>query len=209
MAARVTVVGIGPGHPDYLPPIAGRAICSAGVLLGSARALATFGQANQKQIEITGRLAEVLAAIERYKSTAYITVMVSGDPGFYSLVPFLLKHLPPDELELIPGLSSVQVAFCRIKTVWQDARLVSLHGRSFASIKPLLAEPGKTAFLTGPECMPAYIAQQLLELGWPNCSVYLCEKLSYDDEHVIRTDLVSTVDETGFSHSVMVVLGDE
>lgn len=209
MAVNVTVVGIGPGHPDYLPPVAKRAIRSAHVLIGSRRALATFGKENQRQIVISGQLAEVTEVINKYKLTAKIAVLVSGDPGFYSLVPYLLQHLPPEDMEIIPGLSSMQVAFCRIKTVWQDADLLSLHGRSFESIRTILTKPGKVGFLTDPEHTPAHIADYLLKAGWPNCPVYLCEKLSYPDERIVCTDLASTIGEQGFSHSVMVVLGHE
>lgn len=209
MAARVTIVGIGPGHPDYLPPIAARAIRSAQVLIGSSRALSTFANANQRKIAITGQLADVIEAIHTYKLTAQIVVLVSGDPGFYSLVPYLLKHMSSDEIEIIPGLSSMQVAFCRAKTVWQDAQLLSLHGRGFESIRQCITEPGKVGFLTDPTYTPAAIADYLLKAGWPNCPVYLCEKLSYSEERVICTDLVSTLVEPGFTHSVMVVLGYE
>jgi precorrin-6B methylase 1 len=87
--------------------------------------------------------------------------------------------------------------------------LLSLHGRSFESIRPWLTKPGKVGFLTDPEHTPAKIADYLLKEGWPNCPVYLCEKLSYPEEKVICTDLVSTVTEEGFSHSVMVVVGHE
>lgn len=203
----MTVVGIGPGHPDYLPPIAGRVIGSAEVLIGSSRALATFGRENQRKVEIRGQLAEVLAAINKYRSTAQITVLVSGDPGFYSLVPFLQKYIPADELEIIPGLSSMQVAFCRAKTVWQDACLLSLHGRDFESIRPWILKPGKMGFLTDARHTSAKIASYLLAAGWPNCPVYLCEKLSYPEERVVCTDLRSAMDEEGFAHCVMVVLG--
>lgn len=208
MAVRVTVVGIGPGHPDYLPPIAGRVIEAAEVLIGSSRALSTFGKEKQRKITITGQMDDVLAAIDKYKS-AQIAVLVSGDPGFYSLVPYLLKHMPADEIEIIPGLSSMQVAFCRAKTVWQDACLLSLHGRDFPSIRPWITKPGKVGFLTDPRHTPADIANYLLQAGWPNCPVYLCEKLSYPEERVVCTDLVATTGEKGFTHSVMVVLGHE
>jgi cobalt-precorrin-7 (C5)-methyltransferase len=209
MAHTVTIVGIGPGHPDYVPPIADRAIRAAEVLIGSKRALATFAHPSQIQVEITGKLSLIIEAIRRYYAVKRITVMVSGDPGFYSLVPYLQKHFSSEQLDIIPGLGSMQVAFCRAKTVWQDAQLLSLHGRQFESVQKLLDKPGKVGFLTDPEHTPAVIAKYLVDAGWPNCPVVLCEKISYPDERVVKTDLHAVLYELGFPHSVMVVIGSE
>lgn len=206
MADQITIVGIGPGHPDYVPPIAMRAITSAQVLVGSKRALETYADSSQLQIEITGDLAAVADGIIQHYSSKRVAVMVSGDPGFYSLLPFLLKHFRPEEIEVIPGIGSMQTAFCQAKTVWHDAQLVSLHGRDFASVQDILAKPGKMGFLTDHQHSPAVIARYLLDLGWPNCKVFLCERLSYPDQRICETDLMSTLHEPGFKHGIMVVM---
>lgn len=207
MAAKVTVIGIGPGHPDYLLPVAKRAMRAAQVLIGSKRALSTFARPGQVQIEITGRLEEVITAVNEYRLTAPVAVLVSGDPGFYSLLPYLRQHLTADDLEVIPGVSALQIAFCRLKTAWQDADLLSLHGRDWESVRLRLTKPAKVAFLTDREHTPARIAGLLLQAGWPDCPVFLAENLSYPAERVIWTDLRSAAAEQGFAHSVMVVLG--
>jgi cobalt-precorrin-7 (C5)-methyltransferase len=206
MASKIVVVGIGPGHPDYVPPIASRAIRAAQVLIGSRRALATFADSSQIQVEITGALSAVVDVIRQHREIRPVTVMVSGDPGFYSLLSYLLEHFRPAELDIIPGIGSMQMAFCRAKTVWQDARLVSLHGRRLENVADLLVTPCKIGFLTDSQHCPAVIANYLLNLGWPNCTVYLCEKLSYPDERVVQTDLYAATHEVGFAHGIMVVM---
>jgi len=206
MASKIVIVGIGPGHPDYVPPIASRAIRAAQVLIGSRRALETFADPSQIQVEITGALSAVAEVIRQHREIRSVTVMVSGDPGFYSLLSYLLENFRPAELDIIPGIGSMQMAFCRAKTVWQDARLVSLHGRKLEHVGHLLVTPGKTGFLTDSKHSPAVIARYLLNLGWPNCKVYLCEQLSYPDERIVQTDLHAAVQEVGFTHGIMVVM---
>lgn len=207
MAAKIVIAGIGPGHPDYVPPITQRAIREATVLVGSRRALATFANSSQIQVEITGKLSAVVDAIKFHYQTQQVTVMVSGDPGFYSLLPYLLKHFNSDGIEVLPGIGSMQTAFCRAKTAWHDAQLLSLHGRGLKDVGDVLAKPGKVGFLTDDLHGPDVIARHLLELGWPNCPVYLCEKLSYPDERAVKTDLRSAAKEQGFAHGIMVVMG--
>ena len=53
MQNKIIVVGIGPGSPDYLLPIALKKIKNAKVLVGSARALRTYGQEVIKKYNIT------------------------------------------------------------------------------------------------------------------------------------------------------------
>ena len=104
-------MGIGPGSPDYLLPIALKKIKNAKVLVGSARALRTYGQEGIKKYNITGDLTAVMTFIEENLRSADVIVLVSGDPGYYSLLPALKRTFSTVEIEVIPGISSMQVAF--------------------------------------------------------------------------------------------------
>ena len=64
-----------------------------------------------------------------------ITIIVSGDTGYYSLVPYLSKNLSKDILNIIPNISSYQYLFSKIGENWQNFRLASVHGREFDYIK--------------------------------------------------------------------------
>lgn len=69
-------------------------------------------------------------------------------------------------------------------------------------------EGRKLGFLTDPEQNPAHIAKVLMELGWPkDTKAAACERLSYDDEQIVRGTLAELSTLDGFGHSVMVVLG--
>nr|WP_092067679.1 precorrin-6y C5,15-methyltransferase (decarboxylating) subunit CbiE [Dendrosporobacter quercicolus]NSL46716.1 precorrin-6y C5,15-methyltransferase (decarboxylating) subunit CbiE [Dendrosporobacter quercicolus DSM 1736]SDL61464.1 precorrin-6Y C5,15-methyltransferase (decarboxylating) [Dendrosporobacter quercicolus] len=206
MDYKIIVAGIGPGSPDYLLPVAKQAIDAAKVIVGSKRALAAFAPESAVQKTIGGDIDEVLQFIEAYRKRGDVVVMVSGDPGYFSLLAALRTLFPPEQLTVIPGVSSFQTAFARLALPWQDAELISMHGRQPQTDR-LTYRPGKKlGMLTDPCYQPARIAGLLLELGWPaSTPAWICAGLSYDGEEIIRSDLARLRDTEGFSHCVMVV----
>lgn len=203
---RIIVVGIGPGSPDYLLPIASRTISAAGVLVGSKRALDTFATPQQITKVIDKDIAGVLDFIEQQSFSQDVVVMVSGDPGFYSMLTSLRKRFSPEQLSVVPGISSVQLAFARVAEVWQDAALISMHGRTAADDVLCCRKGYKLGILTDNHHNPAHIAGILLQHGWSEAAqVWLCTNLSYDNEQIIATTLAEARKIPGFEHSVMVV----
>jgi len=206
MDHKIIVVGVGPGSLDYLPPIAARAIARATVLVGGERALAAFAPAGAQTRRIGRDIAGTLAYIRARLAAGDVTVLVSGDPGFYSLLAALSQEFGPERLEVIPGISSFQLAFARLARPWQDAVLVSLHGRGADDADLAFAPGKKLALLTDAAHTPRYIARELAARGWPDASpVWLCARLSYPDETVLATTLGRAAGQDGFEHCVMVV----
>lgn len=206
MEHTITVAGIGPGSPDYLLPAAKRAIEQATVLVGSQRVLCTYSRSDQKIYIITSDINGVLAFIDELDNKEQVVVLVSGDPGFYSLLAALRKRFGSARLAVIPGISSMQLAFARIAELWHDAVLVSMHGRRADDDQLVYKAGKKLGLLTDSKHTPAFIAHLLIEQGWPAAtSAWLCENLSYDTEKIISVTLEEASQITGFMHSVMVV----
>jgi precorrin-6B C5,15-methyltransferase / cobalt-precorrin-6B C5,C15-methyltransferase len=115
-----------------------------------------------------------------------IVVLTSGDPLFFGLGRLLLAELPPESLTFHPHLSSIQLAFSRIKQPWQDARLVSVHGRSLEELVQALQQGvKKIAVLTDGTNTPQVIARLLLGLDLPGrYRLWVCENLGGDQEQV-------------------------
>ena len=207
MEHKVIVVGIGPGSPDYILPIASRSIEMAKVLVGSQRALNAFAPRGIKTKVIDKDIKGVLTFISEFLPQSDVVVMVSGDPGFYSLLVALKANFKESQMTVIPGISSMQLAFSRISEVWQDAVLISMHGR-LASDEDLQYKPHKKLGIsTDYEHNPSHIAGVLLTHGWPSDSqVWLGEALSYEDENSKKITLGETTQIAGFTHCVMVVI---
>ena len=202
------VAGIGPGHPDYVLPAALRAIREAKVLVGGSRALSDFARDGQRTMTIRGDIPAVLAFIQEALSDSDVVVMVSGDPGYYSLLDALRRDFDGERLSVIPGISSVQFAFARLSLPWHDASLLSFHGRR-PSDEKLAYAPGRIiGMLTDTKNSSRTIPKLLMEMGWPgDAKAAICARLSYEDERVVRTTLAGAASEKEETHCVMVVMG--
>lgn len=206
MESIITVAGIGPGSLDYLLPAAHKAIDQATVLIGSRRALINLVREGQQQIVVDGNIAAVLDTIAEVPAYEKVVVLVSGDPGFYSLLAALKERFGSGRLKVIPGISSVQLAFARIGELWHDAVLTSMHGRYAEDSQLAYRQGKKLGLLTDGKHSPSYIACILLERDWPpDTPVWLCENLSYENENILETNLAEVSRVLGFTHSVMVV----
>ncbi len=208
MEHRIIVAGIGPGHPDYVLPAAARAIREARVLVGGARALADFARPGQRTMTIRGDIPAVLSFIRESLTGDDVVAIVSGDPGYYSLLDALRREFPADSLVVIPGISSIQFAFARLALPWHDASLLSFHGRQPAAGE-LEFWPGRSlGLLTDTKYNSRTISALLLEHGWPrDTKAAVCSRLSYEDETVWRTTLGEAAQAEEKKNCVMVVTG--
>lgn len=205
MEFPIWVIGIGPGHPDYVLPAAVRAVESARFLVGGSRALELFTHLNKDKKLIDRNLPEVLEYINDKCKQGSVAVLVSGDPGFYSLLSFLSKHIDSRNLRVIPGISSVQVAFAALKLPWQDAALLSLHGRPLEAIAHLLGEYPAVGLLTDPKVSPAQLADCLENQGLSQAEVYICKDLSYPNEQIIQLTPAELRVIKAFNNCVVVI----
>ena len=202
------VAGIGPGHPDYVLPAALRAIREAKVLVGGSRALSDFAREGQRTMAIRGDIPSVLSFIREALSDSDVVVMVSGDPGYYSLLDALRRDFDEDCISVIPGISSVQFAFARLALPWHDASLLSFHGRR-PSDDELAYAPGRViGMLTDGKRSSRTIPKLLMDMGWPKeTKAAICARLSYDDESIVRTTLAGATEAQEETHCVLVVMG--
>jgi len=183
------------------------AVAAADVLVGGQRALAPFFTAGKELLPVTADLrglAEQLRLLAREKK---VVVLVSGDPGFYSLLTYLRRYFSADELEVIPGVSSVQVAFARLAEPWQDAVFFSTHGRVGADIINDLLLPGKKAVLTDKVWTPGRIARAMLDCGARDSAVALCRSLTTAAEKIFLTKL-SALTDLDEGDCVMVIIDE-
>lgn len=202
----LNVIGIGPGSPDYLVPEAVKMIKEAEILIGGKRALALFPEHRGQKVEITGDLQKVINFIQNNLGNK-IAVLVSGDPGFHSLLPLLKKNFPQEKIKVIPGISSVQLAFARLAMPWHDAILLSLHGRNLDILSQYL-QAKKVALLTDPKNSPPKIAAFWLANGGADCLVHLCKNLSYDDEVILTCQMSQLAQLNDNAPCVMVIINE-
>ena len=206
MENKIIVAGIGPGAESFMTPAALEKIRAAKFLVGGRRALAEFSKPEQVTCAITRDLDAAINFIREKISVGEVVVMVSGDPGYYSMLDLLRKNFPPARIEVIPSISAMQLAFARLALPWHSATLLSFHGRRPADSDLKFAQGKVLGLLTDAEFNSKTIAQILLENGWAeNSSVAICARLSYADEKIIRTDLAAAAVSEPVKNCILIV----
>ncbi|MFI9582950.1 precorrin-6y C5,15-methyltransferase (decarboxylating) subunit CbiE [Streptomyces sp. NPDC052236] len=157
----ITVIGTGTGAP--LSVRDSQALADATLVVGGRRHLTAADiPAGAEQLAM-GPLAPALDAIEKQRAggEARVVVLASGDPGFFGIVRALAERFGADALDVRPGAGSVSVAFARIGLPWDDAVVVSAHGRDLRTAVNVCRAHAKTAVLTGPGAGPAELGAEL------------------------------------------------
>ena len=143
-----------------------------------------------------------------HEPTTRAVVLATGDPLFFGLGRLLLSAFPAEQLIFYPQVSAIQLAFSRLKLPWQDATLVSVHGRGELLLtRALKRGDSKIAVLTDNVLTPYAIAQMLEALELPICyQLWVCENLGAENEQVSRFRLASPPDERFAPLNVVVLL---
>lgn len=201
---KIKVIGIGPGHRDYVLPMAYKAVEDSDILIGGKRNLETFKDFKGSTFPITKDLKGVIDYIQQYKEEKKISIILSGDTGFYSMLDYLKKHFPKEELEVIPGITSLQYLFSKMKEPWQGAPLMSLHGRQQNFIEKL-EKYKKVGLLTDTLYTPERIAEILIEAGLQDVRMVVGENLSYPEERILEGKPKEIIEKVPYKMSVVVI----
>ena len=137
------MIGIGDNGAAGLLPQYIEWIHECDVLVGGERHLQFFPSFKKEKRTIKGGLSALVDDLQEEKRN--VVILVSGDPLFYGLGSVLAKKIP---LEIYPYTSSVQLAFSKMQESWQDAYIVSLHGRSIKGFAQKIDGRKKVAVLT-------------------------------------------------------------
>ncbi|GGZ03984.1 precorrin-6y C5,15-methyltransferase subunit CbiE [Streptomyces geysiriensis] len=153
----ITVVGMGAGAPPGADVAAG-----AELVVGGRRHLDAVRLPEGAERVVLGALAPALDTVAEYVSEGRpVTVLASGDPGFFGIVRVLAERFGAQRLDVRPGVSSVAAAFARVGLPWDDAVVASAHGRDLRTAVNLCRAHPKVAVLTGPGAGPAELGAAL------------------------------------------------
>ena len=195
MENKIFIIGIGPGSSEYLTKKAIDTVKASDYTVGSTRAIDLFEDVNNK---IAFNVGDLLEKLEKGVDLAIkgntVSILSTGDPGFSGVLNTVLriandKNFPKENIEVIPGISSLQLAAARNYIQWDNANVMTFHGREniedilevINNGKPTIALPSRKV---------RDMAQFLLDNGIDeNRKVVVCERLSYDDEKIVSSTL--------------------
>lgn len=207
---KVFIVGCGPGLKAYIPSKALYAIKKAEILVGSRQLLELFPNTGAEKVLLEKNYHVLISKIANWRFTKRVVVLVSGDPCFFSYAKMILNGLGKNSCEIIPGISSMQMAFAAIGETWEDACFISLHGRNMQTaqfIEKVIFNK-KVGILTDAKNTPAVIAGWLLQHRIANKKMFICENLSLPGQRIFETTLDSAMDIRTSGTTVVILKND-
>jgi precorrin-6Y C5,15-methyltransferase (decarboxylating) len=204
----IHVIGLGIAGWEGLDPAARDALRAAEIIIGSPRhlqMLPTGLAAEQRHYPSPfGALADTLEEL----AGRPVCLLASGDPLLHGIGGWLKRNPPAQRLVFHGNLSSIQAAFARIGLPWQDAEVVSVHGRPLTTLRPRLGVNRLLALLTDSHSHPAAIAGELLLAGHGAAQVWVAEALGTDRERVRHFRATELAEHDGSFHQPNVVIID-
>lgn len=186
---EIALIGMGSGNPDKLGIDSLEALNRADTVIGAKRLIEALDLKCAKYSEYDAQ--KILNIIlEKETDSANIAVVFSGDTGFYSGAAGLIKLLEKNGIgfKVFPGISSIQMLSASSGISWEDAKIVSIHGRE-ADYVGAVKENKKVFMLLNDASDIKEIAEKLMLSGVYNSEIITGIRLGYDDEKVIRSDI--------------------
>ncbi len=200
---KLFVLGVG---VDGLTGRQKKKLATCGLVVCAKRFLPLLYDFSGEIVSVTP-LTAALKAIRQGLSLDNVGILAGGDPLFFGIGRRLSAEFEPERLEFYPAVSLIQAACARFKIPWDDAALLSLHGRSHAHVPGLLLARTKSLVLTDGNYSPARLAGELLayldlieekELATA-CRVIVAENIGLENENIFVGSLAETV-ERDFAH---------
>ncbi len=210
MTHKITIIGIGDDGLEGLTRQALDQIAGAGTIFGAASLLRKVEQspahaAGQLLQPTIADLDEMALAIDNAKQLP-VVLLASGDPLFYGTSRFLCDKLGKDRFEVLPHVSSMQLAFARVKESWDEAYLTNMATQTIPRVVERIRSSEKVGIFTTDETSPAAIAGALIEQGIDYFTAYVCENLGSRDERVTRGTLQEIAKQKFANLNVMILL---
>lgn len=205
--SKVYIVGVLDSGAESLTAGALNIVSQAEVLIGSSRLLSFFSAISAAKIVLDGDLARTAGIVKDNLGKSHVVLLASGDPNFFGIGRYLAKQLGKESIEIVPNLTSLQLAFARIKEPWDDAKLLSAHSRPLEAIVAEARQGTRLGILTDNVNTPAVIARALLEAALADLyAVFVGSNLGGPDEKVVQFSLEDLSRMEVASPNVMVLI---
>lgn len=202
---KIPILGIGGDGLAGLTSRSRQLLADADVVFGSEAVLRLLSELKAPRFRIGADLQETLDAIRNAQSTKRIVIVASGDPLFYGVARYLCDKLGKERFEVIPHVSSMQLAFARIKESWEEAYLTDIGHRPLDDVLDRIRSSETVGLFTSEQHDPPAIARELLARGIDYFRAYVCENLGGPDERVTQGELADIAAMTFDPLNVMIL----
>lgn len=204
---KLVILGVGDDGLNGMTEAARLVLRESDLILGAEPTLRLLEGVETRKVSLDPEMPSVLQQVREALKNADRPVLVSyGDPLFYGVARYLTERLGKDHFEVLPHVSSMQLAFARVKESWEDAYLGSLSGRPLGAIIDRIRTAEKVGLFSSDDCPPSRLARALLDQGVDYFRAYICENLGQPDERVTQAELADLVDLEFASLHVLILV---
>ncbi|MBV9125907.1 MAG: precorrin-6y C5,15-methyltransferase (decarboxylating) subunit CbiE [Planctomycetes bacterium] len=210
-SSKIYIIGIGSDGLAGLTARAREILLAADLVLGSDHTLARLPEITAERYRIGHDLQEAVRLLETNRVAAgadrrrRMVIVASGDPLFYGVARYLCDRVGKEHFEILPHVSSMQLAFARIKESWEEAFLTNLATHALESVLDRIRTAETVGLFTTRTEDPPAIARTLLARGLDYFRAYICENLGAPDERVTQGELAEIQDMEFSSLNVMIL----
>jgi precorrin-6Y C5,15-methyltransferase (decarboxylating) len=182
-----------------------RLVEAADVLVGPESCATLVPESLRGRLVAAASLEELVERIEA-AGPKRVVVLASGDPLFYGTARYVCSKLGKDRFEVVPHVSSMQLAFARVKESWEDAFLANLSGQSIERVIDRVRSSETAGLFTSDQWPAPAVARALLDEGIDAFQAYVCENLGSPDERVTQGSLADIAKDSFASPNVMILV---
>lgn len=194
--AKIPIVGVGPDGLAGLPALAREKLAAAEMLFGSEAALRLLPELPAERVPIGTDLPAIVETLRASLGRKRIAVVAVGDPLFYGTARYLMDRVGPDSFDVVPHVSSMQLAFARLKETWEDAYLTDLAAKPLDAVLDRIRIAETVGLFTSEAYPPGRIARELLARGIDYFKATVCENLGGKDERITAGSLADLVGQS-------------
>lgn len=189
MSAKIPIVGVGPDGLAGLTVRSREVLLAAEVVFGSEAALRLLPELTAERVRIGTDLPEIAERLKAGLGVKRQVVAAVGDPLFYGTARYLCDKVGADSFEVVPHVSSMQLAFARLKESWEEAYLTDLSAKRLDDVLDKIRSAETVGLFTSEASPPNRIARELLARGIDYFRASVCENLGGRDERVTQGEL--------------------
>lgn len=202
---KVYIVGVGDDGLEGLTSAARDLVVGAELLIGDADLLEAAATHSAERLPVGGDLDGIVRRIAESPSRR-IVILAPGDPLFYGTARYLCDRLGKQRFEVAPHVSSMQLAFARVKESWDEAYLTNLASQPLDRVVEKIRTADKVGLFTTEDWPPSAVATALLDRRIDYFTAYVCENLGSPDERVTHGELVEVAEQEFGPLNVMILV---
>ena len=201
-----------------------RHLRQADLVVGAARTLRLLAEQMAPQAEqrdLGGALSQVPEWIRAAQAEhRRVVVLATGDPLCHGIAAYLASRLCIEAIEVIPNVSTLQLACARLGLPWQDMKFSSVHakdagdwvpgsppGHGLYALLRDIRQHDRLAVLTSPDNTPDRIARMLLAEGLAeDFEMAVAERLCQPEERIVSGMSVTAAAQMPFADPNVVLL---